>query len=189
MTTLAPELVTGRLRLRRWRPDDRPPFAAMNADPDVMALLPAPLSKAQSDDLADRLTGALEAGPFGRWAVEAPGVARFLGFIGLAPVDFEAPFGPAVEIGWRLARPFWGHGYATEGAAAALDLALGPLGLDEVVSFTSLGNHRSAAVMARLGMVHDPAEDFDHPGLVEGHQLRRHGLYRIDAGRWAEGRR
>jgi len=181
---MAPVLATRRLRLRPWRAEDRPAFATMNADPEVMEFFPEALSTDASDALAVRLARDLEDRGYGMWAVEAPDRAPFLGCIGLQPVGFEAPFTPAVEIGWRLARPFWGHGYATEGATAALDLAFGELGQAEVVSFTSTLNRRSVAVMARLAMSHDPADDFDHPGLVEGDRLRRHALYRTDAERW-----
>jgi RimJ/RimL family protein N-acetyltransferase len=181
---VVPVLDTPRLRLRQWRAEDRPPFAAMNADPEVMAFFPAPLSIEASDALADRLARELEGRGYGLWAVEARDQAPFLGFVGLQPVGFDAPFTPAVEIGWRLARPFWGHGYATEAAAAVLDRAFGPLGLDQVVSFASAGNRRSVAVMVRLGLRHDPAGDFDHPRLVEGDRLRPHVLYRTDAERW-----
>ena len=185
MTTGPPEPVTRRLGLRRRRTDDRPALAVLNADPDVMAFLPAPSAPAESDGLADRLARRLEAGPLGRGAVEAPGVARLVGLTGRAPVDFEAPFTPAVEIGWPRARPVGGRGDAAEGATAGLGATVGCLGLDQVVSGTSVGHRRSWAVMARLGMVHDPAEDFEHPGLAEGHRLRRHVRDRIDAGRWA----
>jgi RimJ/RimL family protein N-acetyltransferase len=119
---------------------------------------------------------------FGLWAVEVVDGAAFVGFVGLAVPAFEAPFTPCVEIGWRLARDAWGHGYATEAAHAALDYAFGPAALDEVVSFTTVTNAPSRAVMERLGMHRDPADDFDHPNLDAGHPLRPHVLYRIRAG-------
>ena len=103
---------------------------------------------------------------------------EFVGFTGLAVPSFEAPFTPAVEVGWRLARPAWGHGYATEAARASLAYGFGELGLEEVVSFTSVGNARSRAVMERLGMTHDRAGDFQHPLLAPGDPLRPHVLYR-----------
>jgi ribosomal-protein-alanine N-acetyltransferase len=116
---------------------------------------------------------------FGVWAVEAPGVAPFVGFLGLQRVGFEAPFTPAVEIGWRLAPAFWGKGYATEGAKAALRLGFEDLNLDQIVSFTVPSNKASWAVMERIGMTRDAHGDFDHPRLPEGHPLRRHILYRL----------
>jgi ribosomal-protein-alanine N-acetyltransferase len=175
---LGPQLVTDRLVLRRWRPEDREPFAALNADPEVMEHFPAPLSRADSDALADRIDATFAEHGYGLWAVGAPGVAPFLGFVGLNPVDLDAHFAPAVEAGWRLARAHWNRGYATEAARAALAFGFGPAELTEIVSFTVTGNHRSRRVMERLGMAHDPADDFDHPRIAERHPLRRHVLYR-----------
>lgn len=170
---------TPRLVLRQWRPSDRSPWAALNADPVVMELMPALLSAEESAAFADRNEAGLAERGWGLWAVEVPGHAGFIGFVGLNAPRFEAHFTPCVEVGWRLARSAWGHGYATEAARSALGFAFGELGLDEVVSFTSVGNERSRAVMMRLGMTHDPADDFDHPRLPEGDRLRRHVLYRI----------
>lgn len=116
---------------------------------------------------------------FGLWAVEIPGVATFAGFVGLSVPRFEAHFTPCVEIGWRLAAPYWGRGYATEGARAALEFGFDHLHLDQIVSFTVPDNVRSRRVMEKIGMTHDPADDFDHPNLPEGHRLRRHVLYGI----------
>jgi len=172
-------LRTSRLILRRWRPADRAPFAAMNADPAVMAHFPATLTAAESDALADAIEATHAARGFGLWALEIPGVVPFAGVVGLAVPTFAAPFTPCVEIGWRLAAAQWGSGYATEAAQAVLDHAWSVLGLDEVVSFTTMANARSRAVMARIGMRYDPADDFDHPGLPAGHPQRRHVLYRI----------
>ena len=167
--------------LRPWQQSDREPFAALNADPDVMRYFPAPLTREQSDAFVDRITAALGQQGWGLWALEERATGRFLGFTGLAPVPFDAPFTPATEIGWRLRRDAWGHGYATEAARAVLAYAFAPegVGLSEVVSFTAVANARSRAVMARLGMHRDAADDFDHPRLPEGHPLRRHVLYRI----------
>jgi RimJ/RimL family protein N-acetyltransferase len=172
-------LRTPRLILRGWRRADRVPFAALNADPVVMAHLPAPLTAADSDALADAIEAQMSARGFGLWALEIPGVAPFAGFVGLSVPAFEAPFTPCVEIGWRLAAAQWRRGYATEAARAALVHAWDVIGLDEVVSFTTAGNARSRAVMTRLGMRYDPADDFDHPRLAAGHALRPHVLYRI----------
>ncbi len=179
-----PTLTTERLLLRPWRPHDREPFAAMNADPRVMEHLPAVLDRVESDALVDRIEARLEADGFGLWATERITDAAFLGFIGLARQDFQAHFTPCVEVGWRLAFDAWGHGYATEGARAALEHGFRAIGLDEIVSFTVPGNARSIRVMVRLGMTRDPADDFDHPRLPEGHPLRRHVLYRMRAERW-----
>ena len=172
------ELITDRLRLRQWRDDDLAPFRRLNGDAEVMRYFPAPLSAEQSDALATRLRGAIDAQGWGLWVAERLGDGTFLGFVGLARPGFEAPFMPAVEIGWRLDRPFWGQGYATEAARACLDHAFGTLGLDEVVSFTAAINDRSRRVMERLHMTHDPADDFEHPRVAAG-PLRTHVLYRI----------
>lgn len=180
-----PELDTDRLLLRRWRPADREPFAALNADPEVMAHFPAPLSRAQSDQMVDRIEAAFERQGYGLWALELRATGEFIGFTGLNDAVFEAHFTPAVEVGWRLARSAWGFGYATEAARAALAYAFDALGLEEVVSFTAVSNTRSQAVMRRLGMTHEPADDFDHPNVPVGHPLRPHVLYRMTAGRFA----
>ena len=177
-------ITTPRLLLRRWRDGDLDAFAALNADPEVMAFFPALLGRAESDALAARIREHFARHGFGLWAVEVPGVAEFVGFVGLSVPRFEAPFTPCVEIGWRLVRAHWGRGYATEAARAALDFGFRRLALDEVVSFTVPANRRSRAVMERLGMAHDPAEDFDHPTLPEGHPLRRHVLYRLARADW-----
>jgi RimJ/RimL family protein N-acetyltransferase len=174
-----PVLRAGRVVLRGWRDEDLAAFAALNADPVVMEHFPATLARTESDGFAARIRAHFAEHGFGLWAVEAPGVAPFIGFTGLSVPRFEAHFTPCVEIGWRLARACWGRGYATEAASEALAHAFGALGLGEVVSFTAAGNARSRRVMERLGMTHDPAEDFDHPGLAPGHPLRRHVLYRI----------
>lgn len=173
-----PTLTTRRLILRPWRAADLAPFAAMNADPRVMAFFPAMLSRAESDSLVARAQAHFDTQGFGLWATEAPGVAPFTGFVGLMRPRFEAHFTPCVEIGWRLAFDHWGKGYATEAARAALAFGFETAGLDEIVSLTVAGNARSRAVMARLGMTHDPREDFDHPDLPANHPLRRHVLYR-----------
>lgn len=177
--TLPQELRTGRLRLRRWLPSDRVPFAALNTDPQVMEHFPALLSRQDSDTFAARIEAHFDQHGFGLWAVEVPSVASFAGFVGLSIPGFEAHFTPCVEIGWRLAAPHWGRGYATEGARAVLAFAFQTLTLAEIVSFTVPGNVRSRQVMERIGMVHDSADDFDHPALPEEHRLRRHVLYRI----------
>lgn len=178
-------LGTERLILRGWTDADRGPFAAMNADPEVMEHFPARLTREESDALADRFqTGLLERA-FGLWALEVRGTGEFVGFTGLSVPAFTAHFTPAVEIGWRLARPAWGRGYASEAAREALRFGFEDAGLDEIVSFTAYPNERSRAVMRRLGMTHDPADDFQHPNLAEGHRLRHHVLYRLPKSDWS----
>jgi ribosomal-protein-alanine N-acetyltransferase len=176
------QLTTPRLTLRRWRDEDRAPFAAMNADPRVMEFFPATLSRAESDALVDRIEAHFDEHGFGAWAIEVPGVAPFVGFTGLSVPRFEAPFMPCVEVGWRLAVAHWGKGYATEAARLALDYGFETLRLAEIVAFTVPANLRSRAVMERIGMRRDPADDFDHPALAAGHPRRRHVLYRLKAG-------
>jgi RimJ/RimL family protein N-acetyltransferase len=168
---------TARLELRQWREDDLVPFAALNADPETMRFFPSALTREQSDSLAERARAQIAEQGWGLWAVEVVDSRRFIGFVGLAEPRFVAHFTPAVEVGWRLARDAWGHGYATEGGRAVLAFAFGELGLDEVVSFTAVVNDRSRRVMERLGMSHDPEDDFDHPSIGDG-SLRRHVLYR-----------
>jgi RimJ/RimL family protein N-acetyltransferase len=165
--------------LRRWRPSDREPFAQLNADPVVMEHFPSTLDRMESDAFADRIEAGFDARGYGLWAVELPGEAEFIGFVGLALHDFPAHFTPAVEIGWRLDRDYWGRGFATEAARTAIADGFDRVGLGEIVSFTATTNIRSVAVMQRLGMTHDPADDFDHPRLPVGHPLRRHVLYRL----------
>ena len=177
-----PVLSSGRICLRRWRDEDREAFAAMNSDTRVMEFFPNRLSRAESDAMVDRIQEHFSEHDFGLWAIEVPEVAPFIGFAGLAVPRFSARFTPCVEVGWRLAFEHWGHGYATEAARLALGYGFGTLALSEVVSFTSATNHRSRAVMERLGMRRDPAEDFDHPALPASHPLRRHVLYRLGSG-------
>lgn len=152
----------------------------MNADPDVMEHFPAPLTRAQSDEFVDRMRDHLDRHGWGLWAVEVVDTAEFIGFVGLWPAGFD-PFlsEEIVEIGWRLTRSAWGHGYATEAARAALRQAFDVLELSEVVSFTAATNLRSQAVMERIGMSRDRSSDFDHPRIPEGHPLRRHVVYRM----------
>jgi RimJ/RimL family protein N-acetyltransferase len=173
------ELRTERLRLRRFTDGDREPFAGINADPRVMEHFVAPLDRAASDAFVDRIEQRFERQGSSLWAVEVVGGPRFIGFVGLWDATFEAPFTPAVEVGWRLAADAWGHGYATEAAVAAVDDGYVRCGLEEVLSFTATVNHRSRAVMERLGLVRDLEGDFDHPNVPEGHPVRPHVLYRF----------
>lgn len=146
-----------------------------------MEHFPARLTRQQSDDLIEKIEAGFEAHGYGLWALEVRATGEFVGFTGLAKPSFDAHFTPAVEIGWRLASSAWGKGYATEGARAALAFGFREVGLAEVVSFTALTNVRSRAVMERIGMTRDPAEDFDHPDIAPGHAQSRHVLYRIAA--------
>ena len=182
------ELHTERLLLRQWREDDLEPFAALNADRQTMRYFPSPPSREESDALAERSRQQIEEEGWGLWAVEVEGVTDFIGFVGLARPSFEEHFTPAVEVGWRLGREHWGHGYATEAAGAALRYGFAELGLDEIVSFTSTLNEPSWRVMERLGMSHDPADDFEHPRVEFGHPLRPHVLYRLSRADWVGSR-
>ncbi|HEX6118739.1 MAG TPA: GNAT family N-acetyltransferase [Dongiaceae bacterium] len=180
-----PTLSTPRLILRPWREADDDAFAAMFDDAMVMEFLPA-TSRPEIDAFIQRIKAHFAEHGFGWWAVELPGIAPFIGYVGLTVPRFEAHFMPAVEVGWRLASAHWGQGYATEGAQAALEFGFTQRGLGEIVSFTVPANVRSLRVMQRLGMTHDPADDFDHPRLPEGDPLRRHVLYRLGRARWRE---
>lgn len=152
-----------------------------------MEHFPAPLTRGESDGLVDHIEASFAEQGWGLWAAEVPGAADFIGFIGLAIPGFDASFTPCVEIGWRLAKEQWGQGYAPEGARAALGFAFDDLGLDEVLSFTYVGNDNSRRVMEKIGMTHDEADDFDHPRVPVGHRIRRHVLYRISAADWRDG--
>ena len=160
-------------------------FADLNGDPRVTEFLGRMRNRAASDELLDRVEEHWDLHGFGLWAVERPADGAVLGFTGLSTPSFDAAFTPAVEVGWRFAYHAWGHGYATEAATAALAFGFERLGLQEIVSFTTVANVRSRRVMERLGMRHDPADDFDHPRLDEGHPLRPHVLYRLRRDAWA----
>jgi ribosomal-protein-alanine N-acetyltransferase len=180
----APVLETARLRLRGWRESDLEPFAALNADPLVMEHFPDRLTRAESDAMVAYIGEHFARHGFGPWAVEAPGAADLIGFVGLSIPRFESHFTPCVEIGWRLAREHWGRGYAPEAARAALRFGFEQVGLDQIVSFTVPANLKSRRVMEKLAMRRDPGDDFDHPSLAEGHPLRRHVLYRMSREDW-----
>jgi RimJ/RimL family protein N-acetyltransferase len=179
-----PTLTTSRLLLRPWRDADRAPFAAMSADPQVMEFFPKLLDWAESDSMVDRIENHFVRHGFGLWAVEVPDVAPFAGFVGLWIPEFETHFSPFVEVGWRLARAYWGLGYASEAAQGALEFGFRQAELDEIVSMTAVANHRSRRVMQRIGMTHTPADDFDHPKLAADHPLCRHVLYRLPRTSW-----
>jgi len=156
----------------------------MNADPDVMEFFVSPLTREESDASVDRIEAGFAEHGFGLWAVEEIEAGEFIGFTGLTYETFEALFTPAVEVGFRLARHAWGKGYAAEAAAGALRYGFDVAGLAEIVSWTAVQNVRSQAVMRKLGMTHDPADDFDHPRVPDGHPLKRHVLYRLTAEQW-----
>jgi RimJ/RimL family protein N-acetyltransferase len=176
-----------RLVLRRWRDEDREPFATMNADPAVIEHLQGPMSRERSDNFIDRIEAHWAANGWGLWAVEVVGGAPFIGYVGLWPADYVTGE-PMVEVGWRLARAHWGHGYATEAARAALRFGFETVGLDEIVSFTVPQNERSRHVMERIGLRRDPAGDFDHPRVdaAEYPELVRHVFYRLNRADWRE---
>jgi RimJ/RimL family protein N-acetyltransferase len=183
-TVPLPMLSTPRLLLRPWRDDDLPAFAALNADPRVMEHFPSTLTRDRSDAVAARIREKFDRYGFGFRAVEVTGdggapAVPFAGFVGLSVPGFEAPFTPCVEVGWRLAVAHWGRGYATEAARAAVAYGFDTLGLTEIVAFTVPANRRSRAVMERLGMTRDPADDFEHPEVPVGHPIRPHVLYRL----------
>ena len=176
------EFDTERLALHQWRPSDRQPFAALTADPIVMEYFPSILDRAASDALADRCESHIAINGWGLWATELCATGEFIGYVGLSSPRPELPFTPAVEIGWRLAAQHWGQGFATEAARGTLRVAYELLELPEIVSFTSVGNLRSRAVMERLGM--KEIETFDHPNIPVGNSLRRHCLYRLSSDEW-----
>jgi len=170
-------LETSRLILRQWRETDVTPFAEMNADPQVMQYFPKTLSYEQSVQMVERIETHFSENGFGLWAVEIKDEAQFVGFIGLSIPQFTAYFTPCIEIGWRLAAPFWNQGYASEGAQAALDFGFTQCNLKEIVAFTVPANIASIRVMEKIGMSY--IDNFDHPVLADGDPLRRHVLYRI----------
>ena len=172
-------LETERLILREWRESDADPFAEMNSDARVMKFFPALLSRSESDLLVDRIKAHVRGHGFGPFAAELRGGHAFIGFIGLSIPNFQAHFTPCVEIGWRLAAGYWNQGLATEGAQRVVRYGFETLGVREIVSFTVPANLPSRRVMEKLGMTHDPNDDFEHPKLPEGHPLRRHVLYRL----------
>lgn len=188
-------LDTPRLLLRPWRDADADAFAAMFHDPRVMEfLMPArgrmsafaDPDRAAIDAIVGRVRAHFDRHGFGWWAAELKETQAFIGFVGLSYIPFEAHFTPAVEVGWRLASAYWGHGYASEGARASLEAAFTRLGLADIVSITVPANTRSRRVMERIGMTRDPGGDFDHPRLSPGDPLRRHMLYRITKAQWQQ---
>jgi RimJ/RimL family protein N-acetyltransferase len=172
------ELHTKRCVLRPWQDRDLAPWCAMNADADVRRYFSNIATEEQARGEAQRCSDAIAQRGWGMWALEVPGVFPFAGFVGLAVPRYDAPWIPAVEIGWRLMRSAWGKGLATEAAQAALDFGFSRLALPEIVAITAPSNTPSRRVMDRLGLVHDEAGDFDHPRIEAGHPLQRQVLYR-----------
>jgi RimJ/RimL family protein N-acetyltransferase len=175
---------TERLTLRRWQESDRKPFAGLNADSRVMEFMPGLLNETESNAFADRIEDHFHEHGFGLCAVEVSSTRSFIGFVGLSVPTFGAEFTPCVEIGWRLSADSWGQGFATEGAQAMVRHAFEVIGLESLVSFAVPANIRSRRVMEKLGMTHDPRDDFDYPKLPEGHALRRHVFYRLSRSQW-----
>ena len=179
------EIETPRLRLRQWRESDREPFAALSADPVVMAFFESPQTRSASDASIRAWQDQLAAQGWSNWAVALRESEEFIGFTGLSVPRRTFSFSPCVEVGWRLACKAWGKGYASEAARACLQVAFEQLALPEVVSFTAVGNLRSRAVMERIGM-RNANQDFEHPAITEGHPLRLHCLYRITGAQWRQ---
>ena len=179
------EIETLRLNLRQWRQEDRPAFARINADPTVMKYYPSVLSVKESNAMAKKMELLIHKQGWGFWAVEKRDNKEFMGFVGLNKPAYQLPVTPCVEIGWRLAKEYWGCGYATEAANACLNVAFKQLNLSDVYSFTSVTNIKSQAVMQRIGMINTDA-NFEHPMIPGNHPLREHVLYRIDKHRWLE---
>lgn len=182
MTTI----MTDRLILRNWREEDRPAFFEMNADPEVMRFFERTRSRAEADAALDRFVREIDRDGYGFWALELREIGRVIGFAGLRDIDFDEPFAPAVEIGWRLLTPYWGSGYATEAARACLAYGFEQMGLTEIVSFAVPQNRRSRRVMERINMHREPEYDFDHPDVTSGSPLARHAFYRLTAADWRQ---
>lgn len=170
---------TGRLMLRGWEPRDREPFAALGRDPEVMATLGPLLSREESDAMVERLAGIDAQHGHTFWAAERKADGTLIGFCGLVRGRPGTPIEGEPEIGWRLARAAWGQSYAREAAEACLGWAWATLPDPAVAAITAAVNARSWGLMERLGMVRDPAGDFDHPMVPDGSPLKRHVTYRI----------
>jgi RimJ/RimL family protein N-acetyltransferase len=168
---------TPRLLMRRWQESDREPYAALNADAETMRFFPETLDRAASDAMVDRIEARFEEQGFGLWALEASDGSQFIGFTGLNPMPESVPGAGGIEVGWRLARHAWHHGYATEAATAAVEVGFNGVGLAEIWSMTSVLNEPSLAVMRRLGMTEFAR--FEHPRIPLGHRLRPHVVYRL----------
>jgi RimJ/RimL family protein N-acetyltransferase len=168
---------TSRLLMRRWQDSDREPFADLNGDPETMLYFPSTMDRAASDAFVDRIEGLFDQRGFGLWALEVAETGEFIGFTGLNPMPDGVPGAGGMEVGWRLAKQAWHHGYATEAARAALDVAFSGVGLPEIWSMTAILNEPSQAVMRRLGMTE--VTRFDHPNVPDGHRIQPHVLYHL----------
>ena len=175
---------TERLILRNWIDSDIEPFTKLNQDTEVMEYFPNILSAEETIALIEKIKNKFSMQGFGWYAAELKENHKFIGFIGLNIPDFKADFTPCVEIGWRLAHEYWGHGLAVEGAKKCLEIGFNEFNLNEIVSFTTKNNHRSERVMQKLGMIYDAASDFHHPKLASEHPLSLHVLYRITRLLW-----
>ena len=182
------ELQTSRLKLRQWKDSDLIAFAKLNADPEVMQFYPNKLEKDESDNMALKLKDLIAKRGWGFWAIEEIETKKFIGFVGLHEPTYDLPVTPCVEIGWRLAKEYWGNGYATEASNISLDFAFNKLNLDKVYSFTSGENIKSRAVMERIGMV-NINKNFEHPIIPKGHALREHVLYQITQNEWQKNKK
>ena len=187
--TAGPTLHTNRLLLRRWQEDDLAPFAALNSDPVAMEHFPGLMTEAQTESMIEGMEAHFEEHGYGLWALELNLTKNFIGFTGLSTPGFEAAFTPAVEVGWRLFPKYWDSGYATEASREAIRFGFEVAGLEQIVSFTVPANRRSCRVMERIGMTHDPEDDFDHPSLENGSPLKRQVLYKMTVDRWRESNR
>jgi len=177
---------TQRLIVRNWEERDRELFHRINSDEAVMEFFPFRRDRAQADAKMNEMRADIARQGYGWTAVEIAATGQCIGFVGLHDVEIE-PILPAgsIEIGWRLAPEFWGHGYVTEAAAALFDYGFETLGLAEITSFAVANNKRSTAVMERLGMRRDPSSDFDHPSVPDTHPLLKfHVFYRVTREDW-----
>lgn len=174
---------TERLGLRQWCESDKTPFAQMNSDQEVMRYFPSTRTPEQSNLLVERLSQAIDHLGYGFWAVERKDNKEFVGFIGINYSASGLPFAPCVDIGWRLAKPHWGQGFATEGALASLDYAFTAANLEKVLSITPTTNAPSENVMRKIGM-HKCSENFAHPEVPKEHALSEHVLYEITRRQW-----
>lgn len=179
------ELETERLRLRQWKDSDYPVFAEINSDEEVMKYYPNVMTESESNEMANKICSLIASRGWGFWAVEEKISGKFIGFVGLHEPTYDLPVTPCVEIGWRLGRNYWGKGYATEAAKEVLNFAFEGLGLNVVYSFASIQNVKSWSVMRRLNM-ENTGDNFGHPIIPEGHELREHVLYRITKAQWED---
>lgn len=179
------EIKTERLLLRQWRQEDLVDFWLLNSDPEVMEFLPEIPGEEDSNHLAKKISNLISENGWGFWAIEILSDHSFIGFVGLNEPKYELPVKPCVEIGWRLARKYWGNGYATEAAKASLEYAFKNLNVNEIYAFTSVANKNSQAVMERLNMV-NTGSNFNHPTIPADSQYREHVLYKIEKENWVK---